>query len=139
MSRLAAAFPPDEADRLGICLVSDRQMRVFNRRHRGKDASTDVLSFPAGDPDPEGGLHLGDIVVSIPRAETQARQAGHRFDRELRLLLLHGYLHLLGYDHECDGGAMRRLERRLVRRLLPIPHRGSHRSPRTAPQGTAAR
>jgi rRNA maturation RNase YbeY len=95
-------------------------MRALNRRHRAKDATTDVLSFPAGRvPDPEGHRHLGDILISVPQAARQARAAGHPLDRELRLLLLHGYLHLLGYDHERDEGTMLRLQRRLARRLLP--------------------
>ena len=94
-------------------------MREANRRHRAKDATTDVLSFPAGDnPGPEGGRHLGDILISVPQAARQAQAAGHALDRELRVLLLHGYLHLLGYDHETDGGAMMRLQRRLEGRLL---------------------
>jgi probable rRNA maturation factor len=117
--RLAEAAPAGGADRVGICLVGDGRMREMNRRHRGKDATTDVLSFPAGGaPDPEGGRHLGDIVISVPQAARQAREAGHGLPRELRVLLLHGWLHLLGHDHETDGGTMRRLERRLERRLL---------------------
>jgi rRNA maturation RNase YbeY len=120
VGRLCTALPPAQADRLGICLVSDRAMREANLKHRAKDATTDVLSFPAGSgPDPEGGHHLGDILISVPQAARQARAAGHALDRELRVLLLHGYLHLLGYDHETDGGRMLRLQRRLQRRLLP--------------------
>lgn len=87
-------------------------MRALNRRFRGKDTPTDVLSFPAG----QGEL-LGDIVVSVPYAARQARRRGERTQREIDRLLLHGYLHLLGYDHETDGGEMDALEAKLKRRL----------------------
>ncbi len=117
--RLAEVLPPSGADRLGICLVSERVMAEYNRRYRGKNAPTDVLAFPSGGGrDAEGARHLGDIVISAPRAAVQARRAGHSASRELRILLLHAYLHLLGYDHELDDGAMVRLERRLAARLL---------------------
>lgn len=116
---MVEAAPSVAADRVGICLVSDRRMREANRRFRGKDAPTDVLSFP-GDvrPDVEGGRHLGDILISVERAGAQARTAGVPLERELRLLLIHGYLHLLGYDHERDDGSMFRLQTRLARSLL---------------------
>jgi probable rRNA maturation factor len=120
VTRLAAAVSPGKADSIALCLVGDRTMRDLNRRHRGKDATTDVLSFPAGEgPDPAGSWHLGDILISVPRAVLQAREAGHPVERELRLLALHGYLHLLGYDHEKDNGTMMRLQRRLAGKLLP--------------------
>jgi probable rRNA maturation factor len=117
--RLAETVPPGRAERMAVCLVGDRAMRALNRRHRAKDKTTDVLSFAAlGAPDPEGTRHLGDILISVPQAARQARERGHALERELRLLLLHGYLHLLGYDHERDQGAMMRLQRRLVATLL---------------------
>jgi probable rRNA maturation factor len=87
-------------------------MRRLNRKYRGKDQSTDVLAFPAGD----GGL-LGDIVVSVPFAARQARKAGEPLTREIDRLLVHGFLHLMGYDHETDQGEMDALENRLRRRL----------------------
>jgi len=102
---------------LAVCLVSDRRMREYNRRYRGQDRTTDVLSFPAG-PTAENEHHLGDIVISVPAAERQARQARHSLARELKILALHGYLHLLGYDHETDDGEMMRLQHDLIRRLL---------------------
>ena len=120
LGRVTAEVSPGKADRLGVCLVGDRAMREANRRYRAKDRTTDVLSFPAGARlDPEGGRHLGDILISVPQAARQAREAGHPLARELRVLLLHGYLHLLGYDHETDGGAMLRLQRRIAGKLLP--------------------
>lgn len=119
LARLGREVPPRRESTLGVCLVSDAQMRSAQRAFRGLDRTTDVLSFPDdGAPGPDGRRHLGDILVSVPAAERQAREAGHAFGRELRLLLLHGYLHLLGYDHEDDGGLMLRYQRRLERRLL---------------------
>jgi probable rRNA maturation factor len=97
------------AESLGVRFVSDREMRRVNRRFRGKDETTDVLTFPGGDG------HLGDLLVSVPTARRQAAAAGHGAARELRTLLLHGVLHCLGYDHEADEGEMDRLERRLRR------------------------
>ena len=95
-------------------------MREYNRAFRGVNAVTDVLSFPAGgETDPEGRTYLGDIVIAVPVAARQARERGHSLAREVRILALHGYLHLLGHDHERDDGKMNRLQRRLVRRLLP--------------------
>lgn len=98
-----------EAESLGVRFASDREVRRANRSFRGKDKTTDVLSFP-GD-----GEHLGDILISVPQARRQAAEAGHPVSRELKVLLLHGVLHCLGYDHETDQGEMERLERRLRR------------------------
>ena len=99
-------------------------MREYNRVYRDRDAVTDVLAFPGDGPDPDGRTHLGDIVIAAPQAARQARAAGHSLAREARILALHAYLHLLGYDHETDRGEMLRLQRRLERRLIP---RGSSR------------
>lgn len=85
---------------LTIVLTGDAQLRELNRGYLGVDAPTDVLSFPASETDPETGApYLGDILVSIPRAETQALAAGHPLEAEVQLLVVHGVLHLLGYDH----------------------------------------
>jgi probable rRNA maturation factor len=127
MLRLIRLQPPSEADDIALCLVSDRRMREYNLRFRGLDETTDVLSFPGeGEKDPEGNVHLGDIVVSVCSAARQARMHGHSLPRELKLLALHGYLHLLGYDHELDSGEMARAQRRLERRLLPSARRAKH-------------
>lgn len=91
-----------------VALVPDARIRALNRRYRRKDAPTDVLSFPADEPGT-----LGDIVIAAGIARRQAREAGHSLRTELRVLALHGLLHLLGYDHEHDDGRMARLERRL--------------------------
>ena len=120
LQRLALALPGPGADSLSMCLVSDRKMREYNRDFRGRNASTDVLSFSEDDQaDPSGERHLGDIVISVTAAAVQARQARHSLEQELKILALHGYLHLLGYDHQTDDGTMMRMQRRLIRRLLP--------------------
>jgi probable rRNA maturation factor len=112
---LVAEMAPNH-DSFAVRLVGDRTMRAFNRDFRGVDKTTDVLSFPGqGGAD---GRHLGDVVISAPQAVRQAGAAGHSVARELRILVLHGLLHCLGYDHESDGGEMERLERRLRRRWL---------------------
>ena len=108
LAALASSLAP-RAESLGVRFVGDREMRRVNRRFRGKDKTTDVLSFPG-----DSG-HLGDILISVPTARRQAAAAGHAVDRELKTLLLHGVLHCLGYDHETDEGEMERLERRLRR------------------------
>ena len=94
-----------------VALVPDARVHALNRRYRGKDRPTDVLSFPAGEPG-----QLGDVVIALGVARRQAEAAGHPVGTELRILALHGLLHLLGYDHEQDDGRMGRLERRLRRR-----------------------
>ncbi len=96
------------------CLVTtDDHLKNLNRDFRGKDHPTDVLSFPS--PSLEG--VLGDIAISVQRATEQAREYGHDTPTEIRILLLHGLLHLLGYDHETDKGRMRRAEVRWRQRL----------------------
>jgi probable rRNA maturation factor len=94
-----------------VALVPDARIQALNRQYRKKDTPTDVLAFPA---DERG--YLGDVVIAAGVATRQAREAGHALATELRILALHGLLHLLGYDHERDDGRMARLERRLRRR-----------------------
>ena len=89
-------------------------MARLNRRWRHRNGPTDVLAFPAGGADAR---FLGDIVISVPYATRQARRRGESPSREMDRLLLHGYLHLLGYDHETDHGEMEALESKLRRRL----------------------
>ena len=102
-----------------LVFVSDRAMRELNRRWRGKRGTTDVLSFPSGQEEFEKGegLSLGDVVVSVEQAARQAAEHGLDFEGEVQQLILHGLLHLCGYDHETDGGEMNALELRLRRRL----------------------
>src|SRR5918997_161776 len=102
-----------------VAFVSDRLMRELNRRWRGKRGTTDVLSFPAEQDEFEkqAGATLGDVVISVEQAARQAEEHGLTFENEVEQLILHGLLHLCGYDHETDGGEMNRLELRLRRRL----------------------
>lgn len=99
------------------CLFTDdRELRRLNRQFLGKDEPTDVLSFP--EPGPDG--YLGEIAISVDRARLQAQRLGHSLAEELKILMLHGLLHLLGLDHETDSGQMARRERRL-RTQLGLP------------------
>jgi probable rRNA maturation factor len=99
---------------VSLVLAGDRLLRRLNREYRGKDRPTDVLSFP-GD---GGEAGLGDVVISVETAGRNARGLGRTLGQELDVLALHGFLHVLGYDHETDDGTMDRLEGRLRRRLL---------------------
>jgi probable rRNA maturation factor len=115
---LAAAAPASARGEVTVAIVSDGRMRSLNRSFRGKDYATDVLSFPLQRDDGEGAeaSHLGDVVIAVGVARKQAADAGHSVNTELRVLALHGLLHLLGYDHETDDGRMARVEARLRRR-----------------------
>lgn len=85
---------------LSIVLTDDARLHQLNREYLGIDAPTDVLSFPASETDPETGTpYLGDILISLPRAQVQATAAGHPLESEVQLLVVHGVLHLLGHDH----------------------------------------
>ena len=119
LRRLMELCPAGSANTFGVCFVDDAPMQQANREFRGIDRPTDVLSFP-GDESPavDGSHSLGDVMISIETAKRQAADAGHDLDRELNLLLIHGYLHLLGYDHEADDGEMLTLEASLRSRLL---------------------
>jgi probable rRNA maturation factor len=110
---------PAEGACVTVAFVSDRQMRELNRMWRRKVGTTDVLSFPAGQDEFEmaEGATLGDVVISVEQAARQARANGLEFEEEVSQLILHGLLHLCGYDHETDNGEMNRLELRLRRRL----------------------
>ncbi|HKY28251.1 MAG TPA: rRNA maturation RNase YbeY [Pyrinomonadaceae bacterium] len=101
-----------------VAFVSDRKIKELNKQFRGKDKATDVLSFPA-EPDhfAENESNLGDIAISVERAEVQAKENGLSYDQEIAQLILHGLLHLCGFDHETDDGKMNRLEVRLRRKL----------------------
>jgi len=108
---------------VSISYVDDRIMRRLNREHRGIDQTTDVLSFPF---EPEKGAfpHLGDLVISLPVADRMAKKLGVSRRREVQTLVIHGFLHLCGYDHEKDQGEMLALQTTLERELLqeePLP------------------
>ena len=84
--------------------MDDKHIQSLNRDFLGHDAPTDVLSFPADEPDPETGrIYLGDVVISVARAAEQARERGHAVEAEMQLLVVHGVLHLLGHDHAEAG------------------------------------
>jgi probable rRNA maturation factor len=106
-----------------ICFVDDRQIRQLNAAYRGKPRPTDVLSFPwkaarkKGPAPPEYRGYLGDVVISLQAARRNARAEGHSTQTEISGLILHGVLHLLGYDHEKDHGEMAALERSVAERL----------------------
>jgi len=101
------------------CLVTgDAELRRLNRQFLDRDYPTDVLAFPSGGLPPAPSL--GDIAISASRAAAQARRLGHPLEEEVGILMLHGLLHLLGFDHERDGGRMARVEARW-RRVLGLP------------------
>ncbi|MCW1968719.1 MAG: rRNA maturation RNase YbeY [Anaerolineae bacterium] len=89
----------DAQHEVSIVLSDDAQLQTLNRDYRGQDKPTDVLSFEGQDPD---GVYLGDIIISMQRCAEQASEANHSLDDELALLVIHGVLHLVGYDHATD-------------------------------------
>ena len=126
-----------------VCFVSDDEISRMNSVYRGKAVPTDVLSFPwegDGESGPEESgtdefrNFLGDIVISVATAERNARTEGHSTEEEVRLLILHGVLHLLGYDHETDHGEMNSLELKLRERLNPAVVRAQPQEPRSLGQ-----
>jgi probable rRNA maturation factor len=119
---LERVAPPRARGHVSVALLTDARVRALNRRYRRIDRTTDVLSFPCGPgisqppATSHQSQHLGDIVIARGVARRQAREAGHSELTELRVLALHGLLHLIGYDHERDNGTMHRVEERLRRR-----------------------
>jgi probable rRNA maturation factor len=115
LARLARAILSNVGEasaELGILFVGDQRMRGLNHRYRGKDRTTDVLAFSM-----RGGPHssshlLGDVVIAVPTAARQAKQGHRSLDEELTVLLVHGILHLCGYDHERSEKEARRMHRR---------------------------
>ena len=98
----------DSSTDLSIVITGDDQLQNLNREYLGIDKPTDVLSFPSGDPDPDSGLvNLGDIIISYPTAKAQADAASHDVIDELTLLVVHGLLHLLNYDHDTPENRSR--------------------------------
>lgn len=104
------------AGSISVLLADDEEIRRLNREFRGKDKATDVLSFPAGDA-PGRTKVAGDLAISVETAAREAETLGHSLETELRVLLLHGVLHLAGYDHETDTGEMKRKENALRKKL----------------------
>jgi len=110
---------PSDAGGVTVAFVSDRAMRQLNRLWRHRRGTTDVLSFPAEQDDFEKleGSTLGDVVISVEQAARQAEDNGLTLDLEIAQLILHGLLHLCGYDHSTDNGEMNRLELQLRKKL----------------------
>lgn len=102
-----------------IRFSTEGESRELNKRYRGIDAPTDVLSFPIQEEFPEG-FYCGDILICLPLAQEQAMEACHSLLLEVQILILHGLLHLAGYDHETDNGQMEQLQRELIASLLPV-------------------
>jgi probable rRNA maturation factor len=114
-ARRELGFAPDSVD---IQLISDDAMSRLNETFRKKSGPTDVLSFPANGAGPaQGAEYVGDIAISPETARRNARRFSRPFPAEMRILILHGMIHLAGFDHETDRGEMDRLERRLRKRL----------------------
>ncbi|MGH9752148.1 MAG: rRNA maturation RNase YbeY [Blastocatellia bacterium] len=119
----------DVLDRIGrpdavltVTFIRDRAMRRLNRDYRGIDRPTDVLSFAYHEDEEAAACdetrHIGDVVISVETAAAYARELGLSFDCEIERLVIHGALHLAGYDHETDNGEMKKLERKLRKELL---------------------
>jgi probable rRNA maturation factor len=114
----------ESGSELSIELVGDRRMRRLNQVYRHKDRTTDVLAFAMREWDSPCPTLLGDVVISVPTAQRQASEAGRSVDEELTVLLIHGVLHLCGYDHERgdrEAARMQRKERAILKTLRPLP------------------
>ena len=129
LDRLARSILSDVGEasaELGILFVGDQRMRSLNRQYRGKDRTTDVLAFAMREaPHSSAGL-LGDVVIAVPTAVRQAKQGQRSLDEELTVLLVHGILHLCGYDHERgekEARRMHRRERMILRSIGSLPKR----------------
>ncbi|HEV2827006.1 MAG TPA: rRNA maturation RNase YbeY [Pyrinomonadaceae bacterium] len=118
-TKKASRIIPNHPAGFTVAFVSDRSMRELNRMWRHKRGTTDVLSFPAEQDDFEKaeGARLGDVVISVEQAARQAKENGLTVEEEIAQLILHGLIHLCGYDHTTDDGEMNRLELRLRRKL----------------------
>jgi probable rRNA maturation factor len=109
---------------LSVALVGDQRMRRLNHVYRHKDRSTDVLAFAMRECNSPKTALLGDVVISVPTAQRQASEAGRSLDEELAVLLIHGVLHLCGYDHERseqEAARMQRRERAILKSVRPLP------------------
>jgi probable rRNA maturation factor len=104
---------------ISLLVTNDAEMKALNRYFRGKNKATDVLSFPA--PQYPGQKVVGDLAISAKMARESAKRLGHSVSDEIKILLLHGMLHLAGYDHESDSGEMAKAEQLLQQKLhLPV-------------------
>jgi len=113
----------EAAAELGILFVGDQRMRSLNRQYRGKDRTTDVLAFAMREAPHSSSTVLGDVVIAVPTAVRQAKEGQRSLDEELTVLLVHGILHLCGYDHERSEKEARRMQRRermILRSLVRV-------------------
>jgi rRNA maturation RNase YbeY len=114
------AMVKQEQAELSVALIANAEIQQLNATYRHKDYATDVLSFPAGDGLPGEVRILGDVIISVDKAKEQAEERGRSLDEEMATLLIHGIVHLLGYDHERsteDARIMGRLEKKIQRAL----------------------
>jgi len=118
LSELSLILNETAKKEVELIFVDDIQMKDINKTNRGIDKTTDVLSFPIDFP---GATLIGTIVISLDTARRAANELGHAFHDEIKLLFVHGLLHLLGFDHESDDGEMRKKEEELIKKFnLPI-------------------
>ena len=103
---------------IAIKLGSKEESHSLNKQYRQKDYPTDVLSFPFNEEVPDEGFYLGDIFICYPVADEQAKENNVTLDQELLTLMIHGLLHLAGYDHEMDSGEMSELQEKLMEKLV---------------------
>lgn len=133
---LAAQRAAGLSGTVNVLIARSSTLQELNQRFRGKNKPTDVLSFPPNSEVPHGGKNAGDIAISLDIATRNAALLGHSVSDEIRILLLHGLLHLAGYDHESDNGQMAERERELRRKFkLPggLIERGAHSRRRRQP------
>ena len=130
--KVLAAEDVGDNTEMGLVISGDERVQELNRDYRGRDEPTDVLAFSAREeaaglppfiPPPDGVLHLGEVIISYPQALIQAEEHGHPLQKELAILLIHGLLHLLGYDHE-KSDAKRKMQAR-EKELLGLIEGGS--------------
>lgn len=139
LDRLARAILSEVGEasaELGILFVGDQRMRSLNRRYRDKDRTTDVLAFAMREAPHSTASLLGDVVIAVPTALRQAKQGQRSLDEELTVLLVHGILHLCGYDHERSEKEARRMHRRermVLRSLAQLP-KSVNRTPQASQQ-----
>ena len=103
---------------LTLVLVDNKTIKKLNKKFLKRDYPTDVLSFPINENTAEGTYYVGDIIISVPQAFNQCFKLNHGLGKEIEILTIHGFLHLIGYNHETDKGEMRREEEKLQRLIL---------------------
>jgi probable rRNA maturation factor len=113
LARLVDHYQLEDPE-ITLAFVNNKAIQELNRKFLGKNAPTDVLSFPLGEQGADGKYYLGDIIISVPRAHQQALERKHNLEKEMEILTIHGFLHLMGYDH--DKGLEK--EEKKIKKLL---------------------